>query len=164
MPIAVATVEERMVTQRQLSSYLGKPISEICQNGYVSDAENHGAHFVGHALGYRFGLTCQMMGSHRGPAANVRVPELFGRCPRVGVWSLRPVSLTPCLVFITGASHVNLTSKVMASILRQHVGILLDGFIWHYSNRERTVVRQTPAQFSRHYTAPDNAMFYGSLP
>jgi hypothetical protein len=153
-----------MVTEQQLSRFLGKSIADICQNGYIRDADNHCAHFVSHALGYRFGVTCQMMGSSAGPAANLRVQEIFPRCSRVGVWSLRPASLSVCLVFITRASNVNLAGKVMANVPRKHIGILVGGFVWHYSNSQRMVVKQTPPQFSTHYAAPDNAMFYGSLP
>ena len=152
-----------MVTEQQLSGYLGKSIGQICQNGYVRDADPHGAHFVAHVLGYTFGTTCQMMGSAHGPTANVRVHEIFPRCARVGVWSLRPSTLSTCLVFVTHASHVTLGSKAMANVRRSHIGIFSDGFVWHYSNRQRKVVKQTPAQFAHHYATPDNAMFYGSL-
>jgi hypothetical protein len=153
-----------MITQQQLSGYLGKSIADICLNGYTDEAASQGAHVLAHVLGYKFGLTCQMTGTAQGPGASLRVPELFQRCPQLGVWSLRPASMTTCLVFITRASNVNLAARVMASVPRQHVGLLVDGSVWHYSNRQRTVVRQTPAQFARHYPAPDNALFYGSLP
>jgi len=160
----MAGVEERMVTQHQLSGYLGKSIADICPNGYTGDAENHGAHFVSHVLGYKFGLTCDLLGTPRGAAASIRVQDLFQRCPKAGVWSLRPSSLTTCLVFMTRASHVNLAIRSMANVPRLRVGILVDGFVWHYSNRQRKVVSQTLAQFAKHYAGPDNALFYGSLP
>jgi len=160
----MAGVEERMVTQHQLSGYLGKSIADICPNGCTDETASHGAHFVAHVLGYRFGVTCQMAGTAKGAAASLRVQDLFPRCPQIGVWSLRPSSMTTCLVFITRASNVNLAARVIASVPRQHVGLLVNGFVWHYSNRHRKVVRQTPAQFSTCYAAPDNAMFYGSLP
>ena len=153
-----------MITQQQLDGYLGKCISDICQNGYTSNADNHCAHFVAHVLGYQFGATCKMMGTGKGPAANLRVQEIFPKCASVGAWSLRPATLNPCLVFITRASNVNLATKVMANVPRKHIGIFLGGFIWHYSNARDQVVKQTPAQFALHYPKPDNAMFYGSLP
>lgn len=153
-----------MVTEQQLSRFLGKSIADICRNGYTNDADNHCAHFVSHALGYGFGVTCQMMGSPIGPAANLRVQEIFPRCARLGVWSLRPASLSVCLVFMARAGNVNLAGKAMANVPRKHIGIFLGGFVWHYSNSQRKVVKETPAQFSNHYMAPDNAMFYGSLP
>ena len=104
-----------------------------------------------------------MMGSGQGPAANLRVQEIFPKCPSVGVWSLRPQSLSTCLVFITKASNVNLAAKVMANVPRKHIGIYVGGFIYHYSNRRDQVVKELPSQFALHYPAPDNAMFYGSL-
>ena len=164
MQVALAVGEHRMITQQQLSGYLGKSIAEICPNGCTDEAANHGAHFVAHVLGYRFGLTCQMTGIPHGPAASLRVQDLFQHCAKLGVWSLRPASMTTCLVFITRASNVNLAARVMADVPRQHVGLLLDGFVWHYSSRQQRVVRQTSAQFARHYAGPDNALFYGSLP
>ena len=153
-----------MLTQHQLAGYLGKSIGDICQNGYTSVHDNHCAHFVSHVLGYRFGVTCQAMGSGKAPGATLRVQELFPRCHSAGAWSLRPASLRSCLVFITRASNVNLASRSMANVPRKHVGIFLDGFIWHYSNSQRRVVKELPAQFAQHYAPPDNAMFFGTLP
>ena len=164
MHLALASCASPMITPQQLSGYLGKSIADICPNGCTDDSASHGAHFVAHVLGYKFGLTCQMTGTANGAAASLRVQDLFPRCPRIGVWSLRPSSMTTCLVFITRASNVNLAASVMASLPRQHVGLLVNGLVWHYSSGQRKVVRQTPAQFSTHYAAPDNAMFYGSLP
>ena len=152
-----------MITQAQLNALVGKSIGQICPNGFTSNADNHCAHFVSHVLGYTFGVTCQMMGRPNGPGANLRVQEIFPRCAKVGVWSLRPATLSACLVFITRAANVNLATKVMANVPRKHIGIFLGGFVWHYSNSQHKVVRQTPAQFSLHYPAPDNAMFYGAL-
>jgi hypothetical protein len=153
-----------MITEQQLSAYLGKSIAQICPNGFTSDAHNHSAHFVGHALGYTFGATCHLIGSRNGPAATLRTQEIFTACPKVGVWSLRPSAVSAGLVFITRASNVNLAGKVMANVPRKHVGIFVAGLVWHYSNSQHKVVRHTPARFSLHYAAPDNAMFYGVLP
>jgi hypothetical protein len=153
-----------MVTQQQLSGYLGKSIGQICPNGFTSNADNHCAHFVAHVLGYKFGVTCQVMSHGKVPGVSIRVQEIFPKCPSVGVWSLRPASLTTCLVFITRVANVNLATKVMANVPRKHIGIYFGGYVWHYSNRQQKVVKQIPAQFALHYPAPDNAMFYGSMP
>jgi hypothetical protein len=104
------------------------------------------------------------MGNGKTAGATLRVQELFPKCHSVGAWSLRPSSLRSCLVFITRASNVNLASRTMSNVPRKHVGIFLDGHIWHYSNAQQTVVTQLPAQFARHYPSPDNAMFFGTLP
>jgi hypothetical protein len=152
-----------IITGQQLVSYLDKTIGDLCQNSYSSAADNHCAHFVSHVLGFHTGVTCQMMGVAMGPAATLRVHDLFSRCRSVGAWSLRPASVKTALVFITRAANVNLSTKVMVNVPRKHVGIFADGFVWHYSNSQQKVVRQTPAQFAHHYAAPDNAMFFGTL-
>jgi hypothetical protein len=156
--------DRRMITQQQLDGYLDKSIGKICPNGFASNADNHCAHFVGHVLGYRFGVTCQIMSHGQLPGVSIRVQEIFPKCPAVGAWSLRPASLSSCLVFITRVANVNLAGKVMSNVPRKHIGIFFGGMIWHYSNSQHKVVKQTPAQFAQHYPAPDNGMFYGSLP
>ena len=153
-----------MTTQLVLNNFLGKPIGQICLNGYANDADNHCAHFVSHAMGYQFGVTCLTMSRGTSPGANIRVQELFPRCPTVGTWGSRPPTLTSCLVFITRATNVDVANKVMNNVPRKHVGIYVSGLIYHYSNSQHRVVQQTPEQFSHHYSAPDNAMFYGSMP
>lgn len=72
--------------------------------------------------------------------------------------------MTTCLVFNTNAGNVDLGKKVMSNLPRKHVGTYHGGLIYHYSNTQHCVVQQTPHQCSHHYAAPDNAMFYGSLP
>jgi hypothetical protein len=152
-----------IITGQQLVGYLDKTIGDLCPNSYSSAADNHCAHFVSHVLGFHTGVTCQMMGVAKGPAATLRVHDLFSRCRSVGAWSLRPASVKTALVFITRAANVNLSTKVMVNVPRKHVGIFADGFVWHYSNSQQKVVRQTPAQFSHHYAPPDNAMFFGTV-
>ena len=68
------------------------------------------------------------------------------------------------LVFITKASNVHLDKKTMDNVPRKHVGIYCASNIYHYSNSHHKVVQQTPQEFSHHYHAPYNAMFYGELP
>ncbi len=161
---AVATEDIGVITPQQLDSYLGKSLAAICPNGYTTSADRHSAHFVSHVLGYNFGITCRMMGNGSGPGATIRLQELFSRCKSAGVWSLRPVSLSTCLVLITRAGNVNLAAKSISNTPRKHIGIYMNGFIWHYSTNRQQVIRETPSQFKLHYPSPDNAMFYGSLP
>ena len=159
-----ATEDIGVITQQQLDSYLGKSIGVICPNGYTTNADQHSAHFLSHLLGYQFGVTCQMMSGGRVVGATIRVQELLSRCKSAGVWSLRPASLSPCLVFITRASNVNLAAKSMSQGPRRHVGIYMNGFIWHYSSARQQVIKEIPSQFKLYYPSSDNAMFYGSLP
>jgi hypothetical protein len=152
------------VTVAALDGLLGREITQICSIGYADRADNHCAHFVSHVLGYQFGFTCRGMVDGAGTPATIRVHELFSHCPVVGTWDSKPPTADPCLVFITKASNVNLQTKTMTNVPRKHVGIFVNGSIWHYSNTRDRVVKQTPEEFSRHYKAPDNAMFFGTMP
>lgn len=146
-----------------LEGFLGKNITEICLNGFVADSENHCAHFVSHALGYSFGYTCSdQTGKHTAPGGNLRVHEIFWRCPQVGLWGEHPRD--KCLVFITKRKNVNLMTKIMVNDPKKHVGIYHGGQIYHYSNTYDRVVKQTPVEFSGHYRKPYNEMFFGKFP
>lgn len=155
-----------MLSESTLRGYLGKHIRDICPIGYAADTDNHCAHFVSHVLGYQYGATCRTMKNGQGTPASIRVQELFPRCVSVGTWDQLPVPLFWGLVFITRASNVNLNTKTMQNVPRKHVGIFYGGArtIYHYSNSRRQVVCQSPEEFSRHYSAPDNAMFWGAAP
>jgi hypothetical protein len=154
-----------MLTKQQLDNYKGKGIRDICTHQYVNDADNHCAHFVSHALGFSFGFTCKgMTGKGEGKGASIRVYELFARCPEVGNWDDKKAILTSCLVFITASTNVDLKKKRMTNVPRKHVGIFLNGTIWHYSNTRDHVVTQTPDQFRHHYVGPEYKLFYGTFP
>lgn len=154
------------LTEANLQALLGKHISQICPLGYAADSDNHCAHFVSHVLGFQFGVTCRTMSRGTGTAASIRVQELFARCLQVGDFDDIPSPLFWGLAFITNARNVNLQSKQMVNIPRKHVGIFIGGMrtIYHYSNANRKVMSQSPDDFSHHYPAPDNAMFWGSTP
>lgn len=165
-----------MVTRTALDACLGHRIDDICPNGYADASDNHCAHFVSHVCGLRFGLTCDRMVPARnlarrgsgGPPlrhqANIRVQEVFQRCPEVGAWNSKPIVLVSCLIFITHAANVNVQNRTMVNVPRKHVGIYLDNLVWHYSNTRDQVVNQTVEEFSNHYPSPYNALFYGKLP
>jgi hypothetical protein len=155
-----------IVNESSLNTLLGKHIRDICTIGYAADSENHCAHFVSHVLGYKFGATCHTMANGKGTPASIRVQDVFSHCLQVGKWDDIPSPLYWGLVFITNASNVNINAKQMVNVPRKHVGIFIGGMrsIYHYSNSQHKVVTQTPAAFSNHYAAPDNAMFWGSAP
>ncbi len=156
-----------MVIAVDLDPYVGKHISEICDSGFSDDARNHCAHFVSHALGLSFGVTCRSMGTNRrGAAASIRVHEVFSRCTRVGLFSECPATTTWGLVFILDPRNVNLAAKRMDNVQRKHVGIFVgpQRTVYHYSNTRKLVVRCLPAEFGTHYPPPDNGLFWGSLP
>lgn len=146
-----------------LCKYEGKNISSICTNGFTGASENHCAHFVSHVLSLTFGYTCQSQTGKDGNAANLRVHEVFARCPAVGKWSDLG-TLTKCLAFTTYSSSVNLGAKTMANRPKKHIGIYCDGNIWHYSNTQDKVVKQTPEEFAKHYHGDEFVVFYGTFP
>jgi len=154
------------LTETDLRSLLGKHIRDVCPNGYDSDSDNHCAHFVSHVLGYQFGATCRMMQGGTGTPACIRVQEVMPRCLQIGNWDDLPTPLFWGLVFITKASNVNVQKKTIVNVPRKHIGIFIGGgpTIYHYSNKRRQVVSETPEQFSKHYDPPYNAMFWGSAP
>ena len=153
-----------MVTPAELNQRLNESIGKICSNGYDDPNDNHCAHYVSHVLNFIFGTTCRTMHAGKDPGANIRVQELFARCPQVGRWADRPGPLGQCLVFVTDATHVNLVNKVMANVPRKHVGIYVNGTIWHYSNFRSQVVTVTPEHFKNHYPGSGIALFYGTMP
>lgn len=152
-----------MISKEVLENALDTHISAHCEQKMTADNLNHCAHFVSHMLGYEFGYQCGNQTDQPGEGATIRVQEVFARCPTVGRWNEKPKSLTQCLAFITQASNVNLTRRVMTNVPRKHIGIFTDGFIYHYSNTQDKVVKQTPDQFSRHYRGAGYAVFYGTL-
>ncbi len=154
-----------MINDVVLNAYLGKHISLVCPVGYHNDADNHCAHFVSHVLGFQFGATCRTMIRGNGTPGSIRVHEVFARSLQVGRWADLPQALTAGLVFITNAGNVRIARKSMDNVPRKHVGIFCGASrrIWHYSNSRHKVVTQTPAEFSHHYAAPDNAMFWGKV-
>ena len=153
-----------MVAAADLNQYLGDNISVICGNNYAQPHDNHCAHFVSHALNYSFGYTCwAATGGTSRPGANLRVHEVFRLCPNVGRWADKPESLRTCLVFVTGSVHVDLANKTMDNVPKKHIGIFIDGTIWHYSNANHKVMTQVPDDFAKHYPGQGFELFYGEL-
>ena len=149
-------------TTSSLEPFLGKHIREICGNGYADENDNHCAHFAAHVIGFGFGATCLTMSRGNVPGASIRVHEVFARCPAVGAWGSRTAS--SCLVFVTDQANVSLARKQMSNVPKKHMGIYLDGMVWHYSNAQSKVVTQFPTEFAHHYPGPGIALFWGTFP
>jgi hypothetical protein len=148
-----------------LTALDGLDIKNICGNAYDSPAHNHCAHFVCHALDLDFGYTCKKATGGSGNAANLRVHELFAKCPKVGKWADKPAGIV--LAFVTAAGNVQLATKTMANVPKKHVGIFVDPFIWNYHNTADKVSKETVSAFeSRFKTVYGNSatLFFGTLP
>ncbi|HUT13909.1 MAG TPA: hypothetical protein VMY42_25695 [Thermoguttaceae bacterium] len=131
---------------RRLDQLEFQRISQICPTG-TSYPGNNCAHFVSHVLHSGHGETCPS-------GASVSVHDLFVACPQV--WKLNGGTPpeNPCLIFVAeqgvaGAAS-NGTDRVMGPG-RRHIGIYMDGKIWHYSNTRHQVEQATVAQFRRFY-------------
>ncbi len=145
-----------------LDTYLGKSISEICPYGYDRAADNHCAHFVAHALQLSFGLTCASLRGSSG-GANVRVQEVFAQCPNTSEIVACPTT-GEGLIFVSDRTNFTGTPTQIANVPRKHIGIVIDGRVWHYSNTQRRDVVQTVGEFLFHYPRQNNALWYGALP
>lgn len=152
-----------------LNSFLGKSMAEICPSGYADTSNNHCAHFVGHALDITAGLTCHGMTSgkkRKGEAASLRVQEIFAVCPSLAEYDNKTMAGKRGLMFVSAPSSfvTTGTKTTIRNVPKKHIGIFLNGTIWHYSNSRNKVVTQTPAQFIKHYSGQTNALWFGTLP
>lgn len=158
---------EWTIRPEDLNACIGQHISSICNNGYTAGDkyDNHCAHFVSHLLGITKGFTCAQ---HHPPTSGkkywgvtLRVSELFERCGEVGKWAERPPLIKECFAFI--AKGVDIENRIIPPPKR-HVGIYFNGSIYHYSNRLRRAVRQTPADFGKHYAHAGGGfeVYYGT--
>lgn len=153
-----------MADSTEAKDYLGKHIKDICGNEYRSESDNHCAHFVSHVKGIKVGFLCRGMTGKGTGGASIRVHEIFAKCPKVGKWDDRPTTALNCLAFVTDSRNVDLASKKMANVPRKHVGIFSGGMVYHYSNSQNKVVKQTPAQFNHHYSGENIEVYYGTFP
>lgn len=155
-----------MSLQTDLDNALGKSINNICPNKFHDHDSNHCAHFVSHILDLDFSYHCKEFKGGNHPGANIRVHEVFARCPLVGRFEDRPTD-REVLVFVTRHDVVDLANKKMQNIPQKHIGILSDGHVYHYSNSQDKVVRWTPAKFHTEFEniyAGKQALFFGTVP
>jgi hypothetical protein len=149
-----------------VASFLGKPIDDICGNGFDDHGDNHCAHFVSHVLRLAFGVTCRQLTGGTQAAANVRVQEVFAKCPQVGNWP-PPAGSEPVLMFVTKATNVNLATKTMRNVPKKHIGIFEGGKVFNYSNTQEKVVSQTVPAFKTAFNAAyggPQGYFWGTFP
>ena len=149
----------------KLSQTLNKTIADHCKNRFTAAAENHCAHFVCHVLELDSGFDCKTFKNGSHPGACIRVQELFSECPQVGKWNSAPEGMK--IVFVTDKANVNLTAHTMRNVPKKHVGIFSNGDVYHYSNTQDIVVRQTPTEFLARFQAfygGNQGLFFGTFP
>ncbi|CAM4196922.1 hypothetical protein [Serratia silvae] len=149
-----------------LEDYVGKNIKQICDR-FHKGSDNHCAHFVSHVLGLSFGMTCKgMVLGGKSNAANLRVQEIFPKCGSVKEWEDADKVKTG-LVFVTSINtDVDIDKKYFENVGKKHIGILFRGNIYHYSNSNNKVIKQTPDTFFSYMTSAYGTLkkFYGSIP
>jgi hypothetical protein len=158
-----------MLTEALLNTYLNRHISAVCPNGFADDDDNHCAHFVNHVLNLSFGVNCRgavAPKARKGTGSNLRVQETFARCPNVRELLECPKSIE-ALIFVS-APHNFMKQRdgtmALNNVPKKHIGLFLDGVVWHYSNSQRKVITQTLDLFIHHYPRQENALWVGDLP
>lgn len=151
----------------RLENALGKPIDDICPNRFHDHNANHCAHFVSHMMGLDFSFNCREYKGGSQQPANIRVHEVFKQCPKVGQWSDRPTTDGPLLVFVTRTNNVDIHTKTMGNIPQKHIGVFINGHIYHYSNSKEMAVKWAPETFletfERTYSGTQS-LFFGTIP
>lgn len=163
-----------LTTPPPLVSYLGKRIDAICPFSLGKKHDhNHCAQFVSHVMGYEFAVTCKNLTAadkqRAENGASIRVNEIFNIAPEVGSWAKRSPALTSCLIFVTNSGNVQQRGPrlEMKDSEKKHIGIFLNGSVWHYSNTSDKVVQDAEAlfitKFKHHYTTAGQTVefFYG---
>lgn len=139
---------------------INKKISDLCPFSIAkNNSQNHCAHYVSHIMGYEFpGPTCKNFTladkQNAAKGATIRVDDLFKRSPQTDLLANKPAALTECLIFVTLASNVTMSSNIlmMGNHPKKHVGILIKGKVWNYSNSNNKVVSDLLTQFQTKFT------------
>lgn len=87
---------------------------------------------------------------HTERGAAIRVDDIFNIAPEAGQWAQRPQSLTSCLIFVTNSGNLGKIGNRlrMKNGAKKHIGIFVDGMVWHYSNTGDQVVKDSLAIFT----------------
>jgi len=136
------------VFPQDLTTYLNKHINKICPFAAAStDMQNQCAHFVAHVMNYEFpGMTCKQytIADIRSPnrGVTIRVNDLFNNLSSKSSLDKKPVNLQSFLLFVTLSSNMTGQSDnlKMGDHPSKHVGILINGKVWHYSNSHHRVL------------------------
>src|SRR3989338_8520869 len=95
--------------------------------------------------------------------ANIRVHEVFAQCPAAYEFDNCPGEISG-LIFVSARTNFRGNAVSLQNVPKKHIGILLNGNIWHYSNTRDRVEVQTMSGFIHHYPKQQNSLWFGSLP
>jgi hypothetical protein len=71
------------------------------------------------------------------------------------------------IVFVTDKGNVDLAQHTMRNVPKKHVGIFSGGHVYHYSNPNDIVIRQTPNEFLARFQGTyggNQGLFFGVFP
>ena len=95
------------VSISDLQKYVGKPITDICENEFSTTKQNHCAHFVGHVMEIQLGMLCgDMKYKTRKTGGSIRCDELYNRLSQRGPWEERPTQSDGVLIFALAVHNV----------------------------------------------------------
>jgi len=151
-----------------LQGYVGKPISDICSNGFSSPSQNHCAHFVSHVHGIKLGMLCGDMAlKTKKTGSSIRCDEMYNRLTAKGPWDGKPALSNGLLIFVL--SKRNIVNGTMLNVPQKHVGIHFGGKVYNFSNSHHKVVVDHSvdafhSKFKNVYAGNDISLFYGVAP
>jgi hypothetical protein len=165
-------VSANRATLGNLESMLEQSVETFCgKYGSLRDDFNHCAHFVSHVIGLRIpgaALCSNVAGSkytfkERREGYCIRVNQVFNSCSNRAYWD-DGASEGTCLVVATVAANIESKSPLtIGEMSRKHIGFHIAGVAYHYSNTRDKVVKQTIAEFKRHY-GNDTILLRADLP
>jgi hypothetical protein len=156
------------ISLKDLQSYLGKSIGQICSNKYTTTSQSHCAHAVSHILDIKLATLCgDMLYKTRRTGATIRCDELYNGLSRRGPWDQRPTPENGLLIFCISASKF--IGGEMINVRQKHVGIYHSGKVFNYSNaHQKVVVDHSVDTFFKKldsiYDDNDISLFYGVTP
>lgn len=160
-PIPSGVVAGVSAGMSALEALVGKGLDDFCGRfGKVGDGHNHCAHFVSHVLQLKIpgaALCSNVDGStyaykDRAQGFCIRVNEVFNSCRNRDVFNPAKPGTGTFLMVATVAANIEKKSPLLiGSMKTKHIGFAANGLVYHFSNKQDVVVKQSFAEFAQHY-------------
>ena len=176
-PIPAAKLSDNLNSET-LAAYLGKSVEDFCgKYGKVGDGmhhRNHCAHFVSHALSLRIpgAALCSNVAGTSYPYAErmlgycIRVDQVFNSCENRSLTTAEAaMRADKCILVTTIGGNVEDKAAVkIGTNPRKHIGVLMNGRVYNYSNAKSKVVTLSVVEFSRIYGSKATVLLKADLP
>jgi len=100
------------------------------------------------------------------PGGSILVDDLFEITPNVHEMQSCPLTGLG-LIYISAPGNFvpnGHQGYKIRQVKKRHVGIFLNGNVWHYSNLDHKVIKQYIPEFIRHFKRNTDALWIGDLP